>query len=316
MSINEKNIVSCVNNIQNVCVNFPTSGVLPLRMTNDLLFHYLMQDKEHPNILKGIISSFFEIPFEDIQSVVVENPISYGDDVTSKEMILDVKTYLNNNQYINLEMQVANYHNWPERSLSYMCRCFDNLTSGQGYDHVKGAYHIGFLDFTLFPEVSQFYSVYDIRERTTNHLYTSKFGISVVDLNLINEANDADKKYHRDIWARFFKATTWEEVAMLAQQDVNVKEAAEHLSRLTEDKKLRDQYWAREDYNRCQIDRDNYYNREIQARDTIIAAMKVNLENTVTALADKDAEITSKNAALADKDAEIAELKKLLQQKR
>ena len=67
----------------------------------------------------------------------------------SKTMVLDVKAILNNNSIVNLEMQVINCGDWPERSLSYLCRCFDNIESGRGYDSVKGAFHIGFLNYTL-----------------------------------------------------------------------------------------------------------------------------------------------------------------------
>ena len=59
---------------------------------------------------------------------------------------------MNNNTLINLEMQVANEGNWPDRSLSYLCRAFDNLNEGENYGDLKPAIHIGILDFTLFPE--------------------------------------------------------------------------------------------------------------------------------------------------------------------
>ncbi|MBQ9136565.1 MAG: PD-(D/E)XK nuclease family transposase, partial [Lachnospiraceae bacterium] len=66
--------------------------------------------------------------------------------------MLDVKVLLNNDTIINLEMQVVNEHDWPERSLSYLCRSFDNLNQGEPYRNVKSVVQIGLLDFTLFPE--------------------------------------------------------------------------------------------------------------------------------------------------------------------
>ncbi len=47
---------------------------------------------------------------------------------------------------------MSNEHNWPERSLMYFCRAFDQLYRGQKYEDALPVYHIGFLDFTLFPE--------------------------------------------------------------------------------------------------------------------------------------------------------------------
>ena len=65
------------------------------------------------------------------------NPIELGSSVTDKTFILDIKVILNNQTIINLEMQVINQHNWAERSLSYLCRNFDNLQSGEAYQAVK-----------------------------------------------------------------------------------------------------------------------------------------------------------------------------------
>ena len=250
---------------------FPTAGELPICMTNDLLFHLLLQDPDSSDILKGLISSFLDIEFNEINSVVVENPISFGQTLDSKMMVLDVKTILNNNRVVNLELQVLNARNWPERSLSYLCRCFDNIEKGNGYDSVKGAFHIGFLDYTLFPDDPSFFASYKIANTVTNHLYTSKFGISVIDLTLIDMATDEDKRLHRHLWASFFKATTWEEINMLAAQDKNIQQAATKLYELSEDKRVRDEIWAREDAIRCRIDFENYWKREIANRDDTIA---------------------------------------------
>jgi len=282
-------------------LSYPSVGDIPIRMNSDLLFHYLLQDSNN-SILKGIISAFFDIPVEDIISATVENPISYGDNVDSKEMILDVKTLLNNNQFINLEMQLINYHDWPERALSYLCRAFDNLKIGEQYNHVRGAYHIGFLDFTLFPEMPNFFTQYALREEKTHHLFTSKFKISVVDLSSINTADDSDKSAHRDLWARFFKATRWEELHMLAAQDKYIDEVTLKLHSLIENQKFRDQLWAREDYIRREKDRDDHYNSEIMQRYEQIVILKKSNSEMYSIIADKDAEIAALKAKLAEKN--------------
>lgn len=37
------------------------------------------------------------------------------------------------NVIINLEMQVINEYNWPERSLTHLCRALDSLNPGEDY---------------------------------------------------------------------------------------------------------------------------------------------------------------------------------------
>ena len=287
---------------------FPTEGELPVCMTNDLLFHLLLQDPDMADIIKGLISSFQDIEFDEINSVIVQNPISFGETINSKTMVLDVKAILNNNSIVNLKMQVINCGDWPERSLSYLCRCFDNIESGQGYDSVKGAFHIGFLNYTLFPDAPVFFASYEIKNAVTNRLYTSKFGISVVDLTLIDMATDEDKKLHRHLWASFFKATTWEEINMIATQDKNIQLAATKLYQISEDQRIRDELWARQDAIRQQIDFENYHRRryeEVEAKYIDVEAKRIEAE---AKLAEIEAKTNKAEAELAEKDKVIASL--------
>lgn len=89
---------------------------------------------------------------ENVQSVQITNPIELGDDFDDKTFILDVNVLLNNNTLINLEMQMTNEHNWTDRSLSYLCRSYDQLYQGEVYSSAKPAIHIGFLNFQPFPD--------------------------------------------------------------------------------------------------------------------------------------------------------------------
>lgn len=166
---------------------------------------------------------------------------------------------LNDNTRINLEMQVANEYNWPERSLSYLCRSFDQLYRGQKYEEVLPVIHIGFLDFTLHPEAPEFYATYKMLNIRNHFVYSDKFILSVVNLNRIELATDEDKTYDIDYWARIFKAKTWEEIQMLAKDNEYLQEVAESLYVANADEIVRQQCRAREDAERLQrtLERDN-----------------------------------------------------------
>lgn len=275
--------------IQNqITADIPT-GKLPFRMTSDILFKILMQSST--KVLKGIVCSYLDLSPEIIKSIEISNPISLKEDISGKEMILDVKAILNDKTIINLEMQVVNYQDWPERSLSYLCRCFDNLGPGHGYLHVKGAVHIGFLDYTLFPDSPEFYATYRMINERTGQLYSSKFRISVVDLTKRNLATKEDISHHRDLWAAFFKATEWGEVMALAKKDENISEAVVTLKKLSDDEIFKMRYQAREDMLRQELDMQYYYTNQIN---------------------EKDAELAKQASELADKDKIIEDLMKQL----
>ena len=126
------------------------SGKLRYTLTNDYLFHIVLQ--KNKKILRGLIKSLLNLKDEEIVDIVLENPIAPGEAVNDKTVILDLFITLNNNKKINIEMQILNSRDWPERSLTYLCKSFDNLKEGQDYIDVMPAIHIGILDFTLFPD--------------------------------------------------------------------------------------------------------------------------------------------------------------------
>jgi predicted transposase/invertase (TIGR01784 family) len=169
-----------------------------------------------------------------------------------KTFILDITVLMNNHSYVNLEMQVLNKLNWQDRSLSYLCRSFDQLHAGQDYKEVGPAIHIGFLNFCPFPEYPEFYASYKLLNIKNHHIYSSKFVLNMVDLTHIDLASEEDKAYEIDYWARLFKATTWEGLKMIVEKNPDLEEAAESLYTMNADDLVRAKCRAREDYYRDQ----------------------------------------------------------------
>ena len=209
-------------------------------------FSALLQKNNH--VLKGLICALLHLKPEEVISVTILNPIVLGEYIDNKDFILDIRFLLNDNTIINLEMQVVNQHNWPERSLSYLCRSYDNLKSGEDYIHVKTAIQIGILDFTLFPDAPEFYATYIMTNIKNHQIYSSKLRLSVLDLTHIDLATEEDRLFHIDYWASLFKATTWVEIKMLAQKDTMIKEASDTILQLSQDEQIRLRCEARADY--------------------------------------------------------------------
>lgn len=264
-------------------------GVIEYNMTNNYMFRYILQKNE--KVLKGLICSLLHLRPEQIQKVEIKNPINLSGDVSGKEFILDINVMLNDNTLINLEMQVANEYNWPERSLSYLCRSYDQLYSGQDYIEVLPVIHIGFLDFTLHPKEPEFYATYKMLNVKNHLVYSDKFILSVVNLNQIELATKEDKAYNIDYWARIFKARTWEELKMFAKDNEYLQEAAESLYVANADEIVRQQCRAREDAERLQrtLERDNTLlkkqlanaNKDLANANTRIKELEAIIANTI-----------------------------------
>lgn len=236
-------------------------GVIEYNMTNNYMFRYILQ--QNKKVLTGLICALLHLKPENVRDIVVTNPIDLAGDVSGKEFILDINVKLNDDTVINLDMQVANEHNWPERSLIYLCRAFDHLYRGQEYEEALPVYHIGFLDFTLFSDAPEFYATYKLLNVKNHYLYSDKFTLSVVDLTQTELATEEDKANRIDYWARLFKAKTWEDVKMLAQNNEYLEEAANSIYQANAEEIVRQQCRAREDAERRERTLIRNYNHAI-----------------------------------------------------
>ena len=224
------------------------SGPIAYNMTNDYMFRAILQKNEF--VLRGLIGALLHLDQTDIKSVEITNPIILGEQIDNKQFVLDINITLNNDVCLNLELQVINRTNWQDRSLSYLCRMFDQLQRGEDYAESGCAIHIGILDFTLFEEVPEFYACYKMLNVKNHHVFNEKFVLNVLDLKRIDLATEEDRRYEIDCWARMFKAGTWEELRMIAEKNKYMSEAAMAMYELNADEIIRQQCMAREEYNR------------------------------------------------------------------
>ena len=272
------------------------TGQIPYGMTNYYMFRIILEKNNY--VLKGLICSLLSLKPEEVVSVEIQNPILLNEAVDDKEFILDIKVLLNNSAVINLEMQMAYQLNWKERSLSYLCRVFDQLSHGHLYGDIKPAIHIGFLNFDpVSSEHPEFYSSYRLLNEKTYIPYSDKFILRVVNLRQIDSATDEDRANRIDYWARLFTATTWEEIKMLAKNNEFIASASQSLYESNADEITREKCRARENYICLE--------RTLAEQEKRLAEQEAELTNKTAALAEQ-------KAALADKDKIIEKLKKQL----
>ena len=275
------------------------SGATKYGLTNDYMFRVVFQENELAR--KGLIASVLHMNPADIQSVTIRNPITPGQKIDDKEFVLDLKVLLNNNHLINLEMQMADQHNWQDRSLAYLCRSFDQLYKGEEYAEAKPATHIGFLNFAPFPERLEFNGCYKLLNVKNHGLYSDKFTFHVVDLTHIELATEEDIAWKIDYWARLFTAATWEEVKMIAEKDIHMKAAAEEMYILSADEMIEERCRARDDYmkqertrNKIMKDLTETNAALTKALDTREAELSIALDE-ISFLKQKLAELESQN---------------------
>ncbi|MDE5865423.1 MAG: Rpn family recombination-promoting nuclease/putative transposase [Lachnospiraceae bacterium] len=240
-------------------------GKILYGMTNDYMFRAVLQSNN--KALRGLICSLLHLRHEDVLSVEITNPIILGESIEDKEFMLDINVNMNNNTLINLEMQMTDKLVWPDRSISYLCRSLDMLTHGQEYQELKPVIHIGFLNYTLFDDCPEFYATYKLMNVKNHHIYSDKLTLSVIDLSQIGLATDEDREYNIDSWAKLFKATTWEEVKMLAAENKYIDEASKSIFQLSAEEQISKRCFDRMIYYR----EKRFYERTIAEKEAELA---------------------------------------------
>ena len=302
-SMNHTNTSAEILNIQSDgSIRIPDKGPITIPMTNDYLFRALLQ--RNNNVLKGLISALLHLDPKDISSVLITNPIELGKTFEEKDFILDIKLIMNNYVIINLEMQVINEHNWPDRSLNYLCRCFDSLEKGDSYTSAHPVIQIGLLNFTLFPEYPEFYATYKFLNVKNYTLYSDKLCLSVLDLTHIDLATKEDKQYQLDYWAALFKSTTWEDLKMLAQNNEYIRQASETIYQLSQEEAIRQQCEAREDYYR----RQKGINDELEEKTNLLKKK----DKTINKLSSQNKSLSSQNEILSSQNKELSSQNEVL----
>ena len=276
------------------------TGPIPCRMINDYIFRIVLQTNEEA--LKNLIGAILHLEEGTVTSVTVMNPIDPGKSVTDKEIRMDlrvdVRMETGKRSTLNIEMQVRNPGNWPDRSMIYLARESDTLKHGDDYQLVRPVYQIGIMDYTQFPEEPEFCATYHMRNDRSGTLYNDKFAIIVLSLEQIERATEDDRRYGLDRWAKLFKANTWEEVKMITEGNNALTSAAESL------------YLSNEDYNVWKVAREREdFLREQAYKDRLIETQRQELEQKDKELDQKDKELDQKDKELDQKDKEIAQLK-------
>ncbi len=124
----------------------------------------------------------------------------------------------------------------------------------------------------------------------------------MVELGNTDIATDEDKLYGKDIWAKLFKATTWEEIKMITKENPSLNSAAESIYKSNADDYIIEACLRREE----QLAHEKYQKEQIEK----LTNENANLTTENASLTTENASLTTENANLTG---EINRLRKLLE---
>ena len=196
-------------------------GKLRYTFKTDTLFKMLFE--KHRDLLKHLVAALLGIRLESIEQFIVRNEGMPPEILGDKFCRLDINMIVNG-QRIDLEIQVANEGDYPERVMLYWAREFSTaLPAGQSYSMLPRTIIISIIDFKLF-DCAAYHSFFQPLEVDRHTLLSDKMGFHFFELKKLPE--DVSEKDALLLWLSLFKAETEEELEKIKGMGVPTMEQA------------------------------------------------------------------------------------------
>ena len=203
----------------------------------DVVFKKVFCEVENLSILKGFLADILDIPIDEITDVTFDDTEVPPDEIEEKFVRFDM-SLTTNKGLINVEIQLSNNGDFPERGLYYWAKRYSGqLKKGEGYDKIQPTISIYIVDFKMF-DTEDFYSYFTMADLEHKQILTNKCGMYFFELPKLDGNYDPGNK--KKLWMQFINAENKEELEMLNQTAVpEIIDGVRVLYRLSEDDLLR-----------------------------------------------------------------------------
>jgi len=269
---------------------------------NDTLFKMFFV--KHPDLLRRLVAELLSIRLESIGQFEIANPEMPPEVIGDKFCRLDINMTVDG-QRVDLEIQVADEGDYPERSLYYWAREYSTaLTEGKEYADLPRTIIISIVAFELF-DCTDFHSEFQVLEVTRGTPLTDKLSMHYFELPKLPKVGATDDELK--LWLTLFNAETEEELARIEALGVSVMEQAigayRQVTATEEFKELeRQRHYAA--HNKASV--LGHARREERKKWQDVVSKKDVL------IGEKDVLIEQKDVLIGEKDVLIAELRALL----
>ena len=251
----------------------------------DCVFKALLGAEDNRNLLvhflNAILSTDLATP---IATVDILNPYNDKEFVEDKLSIVDVKARDNEGNLYQIEIQLVNFTDLPERILYNWADIYsEQLRNGEGYYRLKPTYSIWLLAENLIKADSDYIHTYKLRD-AKGRVLNNHCGIWLLELQKFCEPQVVNEQQR---WLRFFK-----EGAQLNDDSglpdwmttEEMRQAMSTLKQLSEKDRDYHAYQARQNFLREQLSRQHELDEERQAKNEAIQREQTALKDKADAI--------------------------------
>ena len=163
---------------------------LQLRLTDDLVFHYVYASDTEASrrALIALLNLVLDRKADPITEVTVLNSVHKGFKPGDKGTIMDIRAKTLAGEQFNVEMQNKVQEDFGNRTLLYGCRMANSsLDSGENYDKMKKNVVISFVNGIQFRNIPDFHTRFIMAEETYGYALTDRLEIHFLELGKLQD---------------------------------------------------------------------------------------------------------------------------------
>lgn len=208
----------------------------------DIIFKKIFTENE--DMLQSFLADILDIPYDDIQDIIVAKQELTPETVDGKFSRLDLNLKVAD-KLINVEIQLKGDNDYRDRTLFYWAKLYTSeLKSGETYGQLKKTICINIINFNMFDR-SDYHTEIVSSIKDTGEIFSDKFSIHFFELKKVGK--EVNPNNRRELWMQFLNASSEEEFEVLKQTNVPImNKAVNIIYDLSEDTKIREMARLRE----------------------------------------------------------------------
>jgi len=208
----------------------------------DIIFKKIFT--ENVDMLQSFLADILDIPYDDIQDIIVAKQELTPETIDGKFSRLDLNLKVAD-KLINVEIQLKGDNDYRDRTLFYWAKLYTSeLKSGETYGQLKKTICINIINFNMFDR-SDYHTEIVTSIKDTGEIFSDKFSIHFFELKKVGK--EVNPNNRRELWMQFLNASSEEEFEVLKQTNVPImNKAVNIIYDLSEDTKIREMARLRE----------------------------------------------------------------------
>ena len=208
----------------------------------DIIFKKIFT--ENVDMLQSFLADILDIPYDDIQDIIVAKQELTPETVDGKFSRLDLNLKVAD-KLINVEIQLKGDNDYRDRTLFYWSKLYTSeLKSGETYGQLKKTICINIINFNMFDR-NEYHTEIVTSIKDTGEIFSDKFSIHFFELKKVGK--EVNPNNRRELWMQFLNASSEEEFEVLKQTNVPImNKAVNIIYDLSEDTKIREMARLRE----------------------------------------------------------------------